>query len=130
MRPPEGLGVYRRGMAVARTRRARADRRRKKRLARTVHDLTVDQWAALKEAWGGCAYCGDRGVPLQRDCVLPVSRGGRYTLENVVPACRACNASKGNTEVTAWLRRKHLDEQAFLIGHLTIHLALAAPAVP
>jgi hypothetical protein len=46
--------------------------------------------------------------------VLPVSRGGRYTLANVVPACRACNTSKCNHEVTAWMRRKRLDERAFL----------------
>lgn len=112
-------------MAIAKTRRARADRRRKKRLAHAVHDLTDAQWAALKQAWGGCAYCGAAGVPLQRDCVLPISRGGRYTLENVVPACRACNTSKGNHEVTSWLRRKHLDEQAFLLGHLRTRVALA-----
>jgi len=24
---------------------------------------------------------------LQRDCVLALSRGGRYTLDNIVPAC-------------------------------------------
>lgn len=95
------------------------------RLARAVHDLTDAQWAALRQAWGGCAYCGAAGVPLQRDCVLPISRGGRYTLENVVPACRACNTSKGNHEVTSWLRRKHLDEQAFLLGHLKTRVALA-----
>ena len=68
------------------------------------------QWAAIREAWGGCAYCGATGRSLQRDCVLPLSRGGRYTLDNVVPACGSCNASKSNDEVTRWLRRKRLDE--------------------
>jgi len=47
--------------------------------------------------------------------MLPIANGGRYTLSNVVPACRSCNASKWNIEVTTWLRRKHLDEAAFLI---------------
>ena len=51
-------------------------------------------------AWSGCAYCGATDRPLQRDCVLPISRGGRYTLDNVVPACGSCNASKCNDEVT------------------------------
>ena len=55
------------------------------------------------------------GAALQKDCVLPISRGGRYTLANVVPACRSCNASKCNDEVTGWLRRKKLDERAFLV---------------
>ena len=54
---------------------------------RVEHDLSDEQWAALKEAWGGCAYCGVTDKPLQRDCVLALSRGGRYTLDNIVPAC-------------------------------------------
>jgi 5-methylcytosine-specific restriction endonuclease McrA len=64
-------------------------------------------------------------VALHRDCVLPVSRGGRYTLDNIAPACRSCNASKCNQEVTTWLRRKRLDERAFLLRQLEINAALA-----
>ena len=79
---------------------------------------------ALQIAWGGCAYCGVVDQPLQRDCVLPISRGGSYTLENVVPACAACNQSKGNDEVTSWLRSKRLDEQDFLLRHIQIRQAL------
>jgi 5-methylcytosine-specific restriction endonuclease McrA len=62
---------------------------------------------------------------LQRDCVLALSRGGRYTLDNIVPACRSCNTSKCNEEVTTWLRRKRLDERAFLLRHHEISTALA-----
>lgn len=78
------------------------------------NDLTPQQWAALRSAWAGCAYCGGPDDALQKDCVLPISRGGRYTLENVVPACRSCNASKSNDEVTSWMRRKRHDEPRFL----------------
>ncbi len=84
-------------------------------MARVEHDLTDKQWADLNAAWAGCAYCGATGVALQRDCVLPISRGGRYTLANVVPACASCNASKCNHEVGGWLRRKRFDEPAFLV---------------
>lgn len=94
-------------------------------MARVTHDLTDAQWAALTAAWGGCAYCGATGTPLQRDCVLAVSRGGRYTLENVVPACVSCNASKSNGEVTRWLRRRRGDEQQFLLRHFAISRDLA-----
>ncbi len=104
----------------AQTRKARYAKRRKKRMDAVEHDLRPDQWAALVEAWGGCAYCGATGVPLQRDCVLPISRGGRYTLDNIAPACRSCNASKCNDEVTGWLRRKRLDERAFLARHVEV----------
>jgi 5-methylcytosine-specific restriction endonuclease McrA len=104
-------------------------------MAQVAHDLTDAQWAALHRAWGGCAYCGTTQRPLQRDCVLPISRGGRYTLANVVPACRSCNTSKCNDEVTAWLRRKRLDERSFLLRHAAIRadltgLAWRADAAP
>jgi 5-methylcytosine-specific restriction endonuclease McrA len=89
------------------------------------HDLSTEQWTALQEAWGGCAYCGATGVPLQRDCVLALSRGGRYTLDNIAPACGSCNASKCNDEVTGWLRRKRLDERAFLVRHAEVRMLLA-----
>ena len=119
-------------MAVKRSRKARAARRRKRRIDRVEHDLSNEQWTALNKAWGGCAYCGVTDKPLQRDCVLAISRGGRYTLDNIVPACRSCNTSKCNDEVTGWLRRKRLDERAFLLRHLEIRttLALPLPAVP
>ncbi len=94
-------------------------------MAAVEHDLSAEQWAGLVAAWGGCAYCGATGVALQRDCVLPISRGGRYTLDNIAPACGSCNASKCNDEVTGWLRRKRLDERAFLERHVRIQAALA-----
>lgn len=97
-------------------------------MARVEHDLTESQWAALTLAWGGCAYCGVENADLQKDCMLPISRGGRYTLSNVVPACRSCNASKCNFEVTGWLRRKKLDEEAFLVRQFTIRKTLEAEA--
>ncbi len=94
-------------------------------MSRVEHDLSDEQWQALKDAWGGCAYCGDSEAPLQRDCVAALSRGGRYTLANIAPACRSCNASKSNDEVTSWMRRKKLDEGRFLIRHHEIQAALA-----
>ena len=96
----------------------RAARKRKRRMDAADNDLTAAQWATIREAWGGCcAYCGKADGALQRDCVLALSRGGRYTFENIVPACRSCNASKSNDEVTRWLRRKRYDESAFLLRH-------------
>lgn len=111
-------------MATSRTRRARAAKRRKRRMNAVEHDLSDAQWAALRAAWGGCAYCGAVDKALQRDCVMALSRGGRYTLENIVPACGACNTSKCNDEVTGWLRRKRLNESAFLLRYSLITKSL------
>ena len=98
-------------------------------MAQVAHDLTDAQWAGLQEAWGGCAYCRATDRPLQRDCVLPISRGGRYTLGNVVPACRPCNTSKCNDEVTGWMRRKRLHERRFLQRYVEIRAALTETPV-
>ncbi|TQJ31272.1 HNH endonuclease [Microbacterium sp. SLBN-146] len=113
-------------MVVRQTRAARASRRRARRVAASGSDLTDAQWFAILDAWGSCAYCGADGVALQRDCVLPISRGGRYTLDNVVPACRSCNASKCNDEVTSWMRRRRLDEPRFLVRWIAIVTELRA----
>jgi 5-methylcytosine-specific restriction endonuclease McrA len=91
------------------------------------NDLTREQWLAIRLAWEGCcAYCGEHSDALQRDCVLPLSRGGRYTVTNVVPACRSCNASKSNIEVTRWLRMRRFDEPRFLRRFAEITRDLAA----
>lgn len=95
-------------------------------MAKVEHDLTEHQWRALEDAWDGCAYCGTKAPELQKDCVIPISRGGRYTVANVVPACRSCNASKCCTEVTTWIRRKKLDERDFLVRQVLIARAVAA----
>jgi 5-methylcytosine-specific restriction endonuclease McrA len=114
-------------VAAPRSRKARADRRRRRRVAAAANDLTPAEWTAVRAAWGGCAYCGAADRPLQRDCVLPISRGGRYTVDNVVPACRSCNASKCNDEVTSWMRRKRLDERAFLARLVEVRTVLLTP---
>lgn len=113
-------------MAVSNSRKARAARRRKRRVAAVVNDLTAAQWTAIKAAWNGCAYCGSTTGTMQRDCVMAISRGGRYTVDNVVPACGPCNASKCNDEVTGWLRRKRLDERLFLERYVRIRAHLQA----
>ena len=43
-----------------------------------------------------CQYCGSRGDPLSIDHVIPKSRGGGDTWENVTTACLRCNVRKGN----------------------------------
>ena len=41
-----------------------------------------------------CQYCGE-GADLTFDHVIPRSRGGRTTWENIVTACAPCNLTKG-----------------------------------
>ncbi|WP_052891092.1 HNH endonuclease [Thermogemmatispora carboxidivorans] len=43
-----------------------------------------------------CQYCGKRTRELTLDHVIPRSRGGKSTWENLVTSCKACNSKKGN----------------------------------
>ncbi|MDJ0508395.1 MAG: HNH endonuclease [Crocosphaera sp.] len=43
-----------------------------------------------------CQYCSYKGEQLTLDHVLPRSRGGGDTWENLVTACVRCNVKKGN----------------------------------
>lgn len=43
-----------------------------------------------------CQYCNYRGEELTLDHVMPRSRGGADTWENLVAACVRCNVKKGN----------------------------------
>ena len=43
-----------------------------------------------------CQYCGRTDVRLTIDHVLPKSRGGEDSWENLITACRPCNALKGD----------------------------------
>ncbi len=43
-----------------------------------------------------CQYCGKRNVKMTIDHVKPRRLGGSFTWENLVCACHACNAKKGD----------------------------------
>jgi 5-methylcytosine-specific restriction endonuclease McrA len=58
-------------------------------------DLTGDQWASILAIFDGhCAYCGGDDQPLVMEHMTPLSRRGRHTAANVVPACARCNSRK------------------------------------
>lgn len=49
-----------------------------------------------------CQYCGARGVKLECDHVIPVSRGGSNQIENLKTACFSCNRSKRAKTLDEW----------------------------
>jgi len=71
-----------------------------------LSDVTPVSWQNLIDAFGGrCFYCGGEGR-LEMDHVIPVSRGGRHVLANLVPACGTCNKRKHNAQPLAFLVRQ------------------------
>jgi 5-methylcytosine-specific restriction endonuclease McrA len=72
--------------------------------------LTETQWQTLLAKYDGhCAYCG-KEVKLTLDHVIPLSKGGKHSIDNVVPACLHCNDSKGARTPEQWL-------QSLITGH-------------
>lgn len=64
--------------------------------------LTAQQWENIKECFDGkCAYCGQK-LPLTQEHVVPVTKGGGYTHNNIICACQSCNSSKGNRDFKTW----------------------------
>lgn len=77
-------------------------RNHKRRDARkaTVCNLTFEQWnTIIAEQNNCCAHCGkefsDIVSPTQ-DHIVPISKGGGLTYENVQALCKSCNSKKCN----------------------------------
>ncbi len=58
-----------------------------------------------EEFTGKCAYCRVAEATTC-DHIVPTSKGGRTTPGNMVPACAACNSSKKNQDVWAWMSKR------------------------
>ncbi len=72
----------------------------RKKKAEGSHSLKEYKEKLLK--FGGlCAYCGIEKANT-KDHVIPLSKGGTYFIDNIIPACVSCNSSKGNKTVFEW----------------------------
>ncbi|MBU6428998.1 MAG: HNH endonuclease, partial [Cyanobacteria bacterium REEB65] len=68
-----------------------------------ARDLTAGQWESILAFFGNaCCYCGSKDGPTM-DHLIPLSRGGGHTADNVAPACRHCNLVKGTRTPQEWL---------------------------
>jgi 5-methylcytosine-specific restriction endonuclease McrA len=79
-----------------------AHRRRLRQLDGDIRQFTNKDWEYLLRMFrNSCAYCGSKGK-LTKDHVVPVSRGGRHSVGNIVPACGPCNFSKHDRLIIEW----------------------------
>lgn len=70
--------------------------------------VTERDWLRLVARYRNCcAYCGERPAKLCMDHVIPLLRGGRHAIGNILPSCRPCNSSKNATFLVEWMRRRH-----------------------
>ena len=58
--------------------------------------LRQSAWWMRKTSTGQCHYCGKKvdRENLTMDHVVPLSRGGKSSKGNIVPACKECNNKK------------------------------------
>ena len=80
----------------------KATHKRRSMIRGLVYTFTPNHWQqCLTHFNHQCAYCGST-ESLEQEHVIPVSRGGQYTPDNIIPACRSCNASKNNKIMQDW----------------------------
>jgi 5-methylcytosine-specific restriction endonuclease McrA len=83
--------------------------------------MTLSKRNVLKRDGFQCQYCGTRSGPMTVDHVVPRTRGGRDTWENMVCACLKCNNRKGDRTPeqagTKLLRRPRLPNHVTFIKH-------------
>ena len=60
------------------------------------NEIPLTRRNVLERDRHACQYCNYRGEDLTLDHVIPRSRGGGDTWENLVAACVRCNVKKGN----------------------------------
>ena len=59
--------------------------------------LAAELWEYLLEKFNRkCFYCGAKHVPLEKEHILPLSKGGTDSVNNLTVSCRECNQEKGD----------------------------------
>lgn len=76
---------------------------------------TIREWQREQELPRACVFCGTV-ENLQADHLIPRSRGGTDSAENIVWSCNTCNASRGDQGVFQWLGLKNKDHLHRLVA--------------
>ncbi len=69
-----------------------------------AREFRKSQWWKRRCSKGLCYYCNCPTLPkdLTMDHIVPLSRGGKTTKGNVVPACKECNNKKKHLLPMEW----------------------------
>jgi hypothetical protein len=129
MRSARGLEVHKRAKAKWKAAGgnesiARAAQRRRSRRAGLVSAFDQADWATCLEYFGSrCAYCL-RADGISQDHVIPVTSGGGYVPDNIIPACYSCNSRKHCAPMEDWFRKQSFfDEERLMIIMLYVQMA-------
>ncbi len=69
-----------------------------------ARELRKSRWWQQKTGSGLCYYCGERVAykNITMDHLVPLTRGGRSTKDNIVPCCKTCNNLKKDMLPLEW----------------------------
>ena len=77
-----------------------------KRKSKLKDGITTSELIAWQsEQVPTCVYCGTTKL-LSIDHIVPLSKNGTHTADNLVLACKSCNSSKNNNSLIYWLATK------------------------
>lgn len=91
------------------------DRFKKLRTGEITISGTMREWEREQEIPKICVYCSST-AHLTTDHLIPRSRGGDDSADNVVLACQSCNTSKGEKGVFEWLGLMEKDKLHRLVA--------------
>jgi hypothetical protein len=91
------------------------DRFKKLRDGEITISGTIREWEKEQELPKECVYCCST-ADLTTDHLIPRSRGGDESADNVVLACQPCNASRGEKGIFEWLGLKEKDKVHRLVA--------------
>lgn len=87
-----------------------ASQRRAARKNNLPATLTEGQWKACLEYFHNCcAYCGAQQSlwhTIEKEHFRPLTSGGGYTVDNIIPACKSCNSSKCDLDPREWINSR------------------------
>lgn len=73
---------------------------------RKEFSLNQIEWDETKFYFGyECSYCGNSDK-LTFDHFIPLSKGGAFAKNNILPACTRCNSSKHNHDFNDWYKKQ------------------------
>jgi 5-methylcytosine-specific restriction endonuclease McrA len=96
------------------------------RVPRDAHRRKITRRAVFARDGWACQYCGSR-QHLTVDHVIPRSKGGASTWENIVASCAPCNRRKGDQLPHAANRHPRMQPR---VPHPQIFIHVASPTIP
>ncbi|MCB2220722.1 MAG: HNH endonuclease [Bacteroidetes bacterium] len=87
----------------------------KEKRTKASKDFLEDEKLKIKLPYV-CYYCGETNQTiLETDHMIPVKKGGPNDGENLIPACKHCNSSKGAMDMLEWMNKKSINPTVIVL---------------